>query len=218
MVESGVAREVIKFGSERARGGKKRENTKGFLGSLPPLPALFLYSLCLSFSLSLFPGSCPHGWRAFVFCSFLGYNANALDLLPPVSPDSPVRSFSISLLPEDRRILCVARYTVSGVDGVYISRVFRVSYPYRFLSSRFLSRRYVAVSFPSLLHLPPLPSVRFFTIVVRACRPLLPFAIVVVDVDADADVVVVVVVVVAVAVVPSHGQGSERMSAIGHKG
>lgn len=205
-----MAREVIKFGAERARGGKKRENTKGFLGSLPPLPPLFLYSL----SLSLFPGSCPHGWRAFVFCSFLGYNANALDLLPPVSPDSPVRSFSISLLPEDRRILCVARYTVSGVDGVYISRVFRVSYPYRFLSSRFLSQRYVAVS-PPPLH----PSVRFFTIVVRACRPLLPFAIVVVDVDADADVVVVVVVVVvAVAVVPSHGQGSERMSAIGHKG
>lgn len=153
-----MAREVIKFGAERARGGKKRENTKGFLGSLPPLPPLFLYSL----SLSLFPGSCPHGWRAFVFCSFLGYNANALDLLPPVSPDSPVRSFSISLLPEDRRILCVARYTVSGVDGVYISRVFRVSYPYRFLSSRFLSQRYVAVS-------PPAPSTRLFVFLQSLC-------------------------------------------------
>ena len=48
-----MAREVIKFGAERARGGKKRENTKGFLGSLPPLPPLFLYSLSLSLPLSL---------------------------------------------------------------------------------------------------------------------------------------------------------------------
>ena len=199
-----MAREVIKFGAERARGGKKRENTKGFLGSLPPLPPLFLYSLSLSLplSLSLFPGCCPRGWRALVFCSFLGYNANALDLLPPVSPDSPVRSFSISLLPEDRRILCVARYTVSGVDGVYISRVFRVSYPYRFLSSCFLSQRYVAVS-------PPVCS--FFYNRCACMSAVVAVAIVVVDVDADADadvVVVVVVVVVAVAVVPPMDKGA----------
>lgn len=145
--------------------------------------------------------------RVSVFCSFLGYNANASDSLP-CSP-SPVlfsfpRSFSISVLPGDRRALWFARYTDSGVDGVYISRVFRVSYPYRSPSpSRGVSstRRRLAPLSPA--------------------RPSFALALA----PRHGPVVFLQSLCVHVGrcwrcccCCPSHGQGSERMSAIGHKG
>lgn len=67
------------------------------------------------------------GRASFVFCSSLSVLQRSLSFPLDFSP----------LPEEDRRVLCVARYT--GVRCrwgiyiyIYISRVFRVSYPYRF--------------------------------------------------------------------------------------